>query len=86
MYNGQTNTIFTLLGELGFTLHEMHEISVLSTGKTPYVEIIPSVKELLCLKTIPNAYSTNWELMCHYYICVDISKMRGQVVHHKAWA
>lgn len=58
MYNAQTNTFFTPIGELGFALHEVHEITVLSIGETPNEEYVPSMKELLHLKVIPHAYST----------------------------
>lgn len=57
----------------------------LSAIHNPYEEYIPSAKEHLCLTAIPHVYSTYWELMCYYHICVNISKMHGQGVHHKSW-
>lgn len=42
MYSSETCTLFTLVGELGFALHEMHEVSGLSIGEVPYEEYVPT--------------------------------------------
>lgn len=49
------------------------------------MEYVLDMKELLRLKTIPQAYFTYWELMCQCHICADLSKLRGQGLRHKAW-
>lgn len=68
-----------------FKLHKMHEDSVLEMGESPYEEYVPSATKIECLKiTHPQADSTYWELMCHYHMCADISRLRGQGVRHKA--
>lgn len=42
IYNVQIHTFFTPIRELEFALHEMHEISALSIGETPYEEYVPA--------------------------------------------
>jgi len=49
-YNPDTCTFFTPVGEMGFALHEMFEVSGLSMGDCPYEEYIPSTKKLHLLK------------------------------------
>ena len=49
-YNAETCTFFTLVGEMGFALHEMCEVSGLVMGDTPYEEYVPSIEELHLLK------------------------------------
>ena len=39
-YNLETCTFFTPVGEMGFALHEMYEVSGLVMGDTPYEEYI----------------------------------------------
>ena len=58
-YNPDTNTFFTPVGEIGFALDEMFEVSGLSTGDRPYEEYIPSTEELYLLKRdAPQVYET----------------------------
>ena len=45
-YNPDTCTFFTPVGEMGFALHVMFEVSELSMGDLPYEEYIPSTEEL----------------------------------------
>jgi len=35
-YNSETCTFFTPIGEMGFTLHEMYEVSGLAMGDISY--------------------------------------------------
>lgn len=48
--NPNTCTFFTPVGELGFALHEMHEVSVLLMGDRPYEEHIPGTEKVHLLK------------------------------------
>lgn len=73
MYDSISNTLFTPIGELGFALHEMHEVSGLSLGEMFYEEYIPTAEALHILKKeSPGVYDTYWEVLCHYYICCKI--------------
>lgn len=47
MYNPKSGTFFTPIGELGFALHEMFEVSL----ELPYEEIVPTSEELRRMKT-----------------------------------
>lgn len=76
-YNTKINTFFTPVGELRFALHDIHEILALSIDETPYEEYILGAKELLRLKAIPPPILCLLGVMCHYHICVKLSKMRG---------
>ena len=51
-YNLETCTFFTPVGEMGFALHEMYEISGLAMGDTPYEEYIPITEELHLMKKV----------------------------------
>lgn len=78
---------FTLVGELGLTLHKMFEVLALSMGEVPYKEYIPTSKDLNMLKAKDVCiYKIYWEMMCHFRICPDISGITGQGVGHKVWA
>ena len=49
-YNPLTGTFFTPVGEMGHALHELHEVSGLVMGDSPYEEYVPTSEELhLCL-------------------------------------
>jgi hypothetical protein len=50
LYNSSTCTFFTPSGELGFTLHEMYEVSGLMMGDRPYEEYTPGTEELHIMK------------------------------------
>lgn len=50
MYNFKSGTFFTLVGELGLTLHEMFEVSLLLIEELPYKKIILTIQELRWLK------------------------------------
>lgn len=61
MYNSETGTFFTPMGELGLTLHEMYEVSVLLMGEVPYEEHIPTIEELHRLRAKnERIYETYW--------------------------
>ena len=90
LYNSDSCTFFTLDGELGMAMHEMHEVSGLPMGEVPYEEFIPGSSELKRLRSEhPTIHETYWELMCHYHICFDQicgKKKTGVYVSHKNWA
>lgn len=46
MYKPKSRTFFMLVGELGFALHEMFEVSLLSIGELPYEEMVSTTEEL----------------------------------------
>ena len=87
LYNHFTCTFFTPSGELGFALHEMHEVSDLKMGDRPYEEYVPGTEELHILKKHdPGVYETYWELLCHYHIYVQLTGARAGGVKHLSWA
>ena len=49
-YNPDTYTLFTPIGEMGFSLHEMFEVSGLPMRDLPYEEYISGTEELHLLK------------------------------------
>jgi len=60
----------TSLGEMGFALHEMFEVSGLSMENLPYKEYIPGTEELHLLKRgAPQVYEIYWEVLYHFHIC-----------------
>lgn len=87
LYNLDSCTFFTPVGELGFALHEMHEVSGLSMGEIPYEEYIPSLEELHILKRdVLQVYDTYWGVLCHFYICGDLTGYRSGGVKQLSWA
>jgi len=69
-YNLDTCTFFTMVGEMGFALHEMFEVLGLSMGDLSYEEYISNTKELHLLKRdASQMYETYWEVLCHFHIC-----------------
>ena len=73
LYSPSAGTFFTHVGELGMALHEMWEVSVLPMGSLPYEEYFPCEAELALLeKQEPALFKTYRELMCHFYICLDV--------------
>ena len=53
-------------------LHEMWEISALPMGSLPYEEYFPCEAELALLEQEPALFETYRELMCHFYICLNV--------------
>lgn len=51
MYNSMSEMFFTPIGELGFALHDMFEVSLLSMEELPYNELVPTMEELRWMKT-----------------------------------
>ena len=69
LYCPSTRTFFTLMDELGMTLHEIWEVSAFPMGSLPYEEYFPCEAELALLeKQEPTLFETYKELMCHFYI------------------
>nr|ABD63197.1 hypothetical protein 20.t00049 [Asparagus officinalis] len=86
-YSPETCTFFTPVEELGFALHEMHEVSGLILGDLPYEEFVPGSTELKLLKkTSPEIYATLWEVMCHFHICMQLTGARGSGIKQVSWA
>ena len=86
MYYSMSGTFFTPVGELGMSLHEMWEVSNLPMGSKPYEEYFPCDEELARLEKNELAlYEKYRELMCHYYICLDLYPSRGNVNSLKSW-
>ena len=48
-YNPLAVTFFTLVGEMGLTLHELYEVSGLIIGDAPYKEYVLTLEELRLL-------------------------------------
>jgi len=45
-YNLEMCTFITPVGQMGFSLYEMYEVSGLAMGDIPYEEYVPSAEEL----------------------------------------
>ena len=86
-YNPLTGTFFTPVGEMGLALHELHEVSGLATGDSPYEEYVPTTEELNLLKKgSPEVYETYWEVMCHFHICGQVTAWRSGGIKQLSWA
>jgi len=69
-HNMETCTFFTPVEKMRFTLHNMFEVSGLAMRDIPYEEYVSSTEELhLVEESTPLVYATNWEVLCHFYIC-----------------
>ena len=67
-YNPLTGTFFTPIGEMGFTFHELYEVSGLVIGDAPYEEYVPTTEELhLLKKEDPQVYET-------YFTSISVGK------------
>jgi len=88
LYCPAKGTFFTPMGELGIALHEMWEVTALPMGSLPYEEYFPCEAELTLLeKQEPALFETYRELMCHFYICLDVlSGYKGSSNNLKSWA
>jgi len=86
-YNLDTCTFFTPVGEMGFALHEMFEVTGLYMGDLPYEEYIPSTEKLHLLKRdAPQVYENYWEVLCHFHICAQVTEWRSRGVKQMSWA
>jgi len=55
-------------------------------GSSPYEEYFPCAEELTQLeKNGPALDETYRELMCHYYICLDLHPSHVNVIKLKSW-
>lgn len=50
MFNPYSGTFFTLVGELGFSLHKIFEVSLSTMRELSYEEYVPTAEELGQLK------------------------------------
>ena len=68
-------------------LHEMWEVSALPMGSLPYEEYFLCEAELALLeKQEPDLFETYRELMCHFYICLDVhGRYKGSSNSLKSW-
>jgi len=86
-YNPKTCTFFTLVGEMGFALHEMYEVSGLAMRDIPYEEYVPSAEKLhLMEESVPLVYATYWKVLCHFHVCAETTGLRSGGVKQMAWA
>jgi len=86
MYCSVSGTFFILVGELGMALHEMWEVSNLPMGSLPYKEYFSCTEELEQLKKKEVAfYEIYRELVCHFYICLDLHPSHGTTNGLKTW-
>ena len=82
-----SGTFFMPVGELRMALHKILEVSNLPMGSLPYEEYFPCADEFKQLeKKHPSLFETYRELMCHFYICLDINRGRGRTNSLKIWA
>ena len=73
LYCLASGTFFTPIGELGLALHEMWGVSNLVMGSMSYEEYFPCMMELEQMeKDNPELFTTYQELMCHFYICMNV--------------
>ena len=80
-YNLDTCTFFTSIGEMGFALYEMFEVSGLSMGDLSYKEYNPGTEELhLLKKDAPQMYETCWDILSHFHICAQTTGLRASGV------
>ena len=86
MYCSALGTFFIPVGILGMALHEMSGVSNLPLGSLPYKEYFLYAEELAQLeKKEPALYETYRELMCHFYICLDLNFSRRATNSLKTW-
>jgi len=87
LYNLETCTFFTPIGEMRLALYEMYEVSGLVIGDAPSEEYVPSTEELhLLKKSDPLVYETYWEVICHFHICGQVTEWRSGGVKQMSWA
>jgi len=69
-------------------LHETSEVFALSMASLPCEEYFPCEAELALLeKQEPALFKTYRELMCHFYICLDVHEdFKGNSNNLKSWA
>jgi len=64
----------------------MQEISNLLMGSMPYEEYFPCETELKQMKKDhQEVFETYQELMCHFYICMDVHNTRRNANGIKVW-
>jgi len=83
-YNPEMCTFFTPVGEMGFALHEMYEVSGLAMGDIPYEEYVSSAEELHMEESAPLVYATYWKVLCHFHICSKTTGSRSGGVKQMA--
>ena len=87
LYCPVLGTFFTPVSELRLALHEMWEIFNLPIGLMSYDGYFPCTMELEQMeKDDLEMFGTYWELMCHFYICMDVYNTHGNENWIKVWA
>src|SRR3954466_14154666 len=86
LYNPDSRTFFTPTGELGICYHEMRYVSSLDYGEFVYEERVPPLSDLEALSIRYGRELTDvyWEVLCHFWICVDIHHCSS--LRHTVWA
>jgi len=73
IYCPTLGTFFTPVSEMGMVLHEMWKVSNLPISSIPYEEYFPRAEELAQLEKDESVmYEMYKELMCYFYICLDL--------------
>lgn len=86
LYYPETDIFFTPVGKMGLALHELYEVSSLPIGEFLCEEYVITGEELHLLHAQDAlVYDTYWELMCHFHICRQMTKLRNQGVKQRAW-
>ena len=86
MYCPASGTFFIPVSELRMAFHEMWEAFNLPVGSKPYEKYFTCTEELAQLKKDePALYETYIELMCHFYIYLDLYPSRENVNNLKSW-
>ena len=88
LYCPASGTFFTHVSELGLALHEIWKISNLSmglAGSMSYEEYFPCIIELEQIeKDDPDLFETYRELLCHFYVYMDVHNARENANEMKA--
>lgn len=86
LFNFESGTFFTPVGEMGLALHELYEVFGLPMGEIPCKEYVLTWEELHQLQAQDTlAYDTYWELLCHYHICAQITGLNKNGMKQKSW-
>jgi len=86
MYYPVSRAFFTPVGELGMALHEMWEVSNLPMCSLPYEECFLCAEQLEQLEKKESVlHETYRELMCYFYICLDLHPSHESTNGLKTW-
>ena len=78
-YNPDSYTFFTQSEKWGLPCTRGVKSPAYLWG--PYEDYIPGMKELhLMKKDAPQVYETYWEVLCHFHICAQTTRLRAREV------